>query len=266
MLRIIKEPILLIHKHRKIIRAVYTSDLRSRYAAGNKLGWIWLILYPLLFLGVYSLLWLGLSTTLDRVANVEYILLIIGGFIAWMGISEIIAFGIATIHANVGILKNTVFPIEILSVRQNLVAITQVTVSYILLLLVYTARGQASITWLQLPLLLIIHFFGCVGLTWILAVIGAFYRDLLQIINIILMMLLMITPIAYLEEMVSGPLVTINKYNIFTYMLRAYRIVICNNNWVTLKLYVFLILGTLILFYLGYYLFSRIKPLFSDLV
>ena len=259
-------PFATIFTYRKMIRAVFVSDLCARYAAGNKLGWLWLIFYPLSLLGIYTLLFLGLSGRSFGPGTLDYVLLVIAGFIAWMGISEMIAIGITLVHANANILRNTVFPVEILSIRMNNVALAQLLISFGLLLIAYAFLGKISIAWVQFPLILAIHYIGCVGLTWILATLGAFFKDLSQLVSVLLMVLLMITPAGYTEEMISGPLAIINKYNLFTYILRAYRLALCQGQWLDLSFYLIMSAVALALFYLGYFAFMRLKPLFSDLV
>ncbi|MHC9540245.1 MAG: ABC transporter permease [Vulcanimicrobiota bacterium] len=263
----LKEPWELIYFHRRMLWAVYVSDLRLRFAAGNILGWAWLILYPLLFLGAYSLLYVGLlSVRLPNMNSTEYILLIFVGFVVWWSISEVISAGIGLIHSNVNILQNTLFPIDMLAVRVTIVAKTQMIVSLALILMAYSIVGKCSISWLQIILLLVIQSVAEVGIAWILATLGAFFKDLIQVTSVILMLMLLLTPIGYAEDMVSGRLRLITSLNPATYMIRAYRDCISYSHFSHLSLILTLIAGALILYYFGYFIFSRLKGVFANLV
>lgn len=261
------EPWKMIYSHRNMLLAVFISDLRSRFASGNILGWAWLVLFPLFFLGAYSLLFIGLmSVRLPDMNSTEYILLIFSGFVVWWAVSEVIGNGIALIHSNVGLIRNTLFPIEMLAVRITIVAATQLMISIVLMLIAYAVMGKFSITWIQIPFLLIIQIVLSIGIAWILATLGAFFKDLIQVTSVVLMLMLLLTPIGYPEDMATGKLKLVIMFNPATYLIRAYRDCISLGQWSEIQLIFGLVLGALFVFYVGYYLFSRLKAVFSDVI
>jgi len=267
LFRFLLEPWKLIYQSRNVIVALYVSDLRGRFAAGNVLGWAWLVLYPLLFVACYSLVYIGLLATrspdLDPTANV---LLIFVGFVPWWGISETLAAGTSLVHSNVSLLKNNLFPLELLAVRTTIVAMTQAVLSLGVVLLGYLFFAHWTLSFVQIPLLLALLIVGCVGVSWISACLGAFFRDLSYAVNILLMLMMIISPIGYTEDLSTGALRTVLTYNPVTYVIRAFRESISLGHWLDVGLVCWLSVGVLVLFYAGYYLYSRLKVMFADLV
>ena len=99
-----------------MLRQTTWNEIKTRYA-GSVLGLAWLVLYPLLFLGVYSLfiyILVGVRQGAQGFsAASEQVLLIFCGLIPFFGFAEALSGGVVSVTSNASLLKNTLFPIEL---------------------------------------------------------------------------------------------------------------------------------------------------------
>src|SRR5437879_2673535 len=103
----------MLFRHRRLIWNLTLLDFRLRYA-GSRLGLVWMLLAPLLMLGAYLLLFGGiLQVRPDQSSTgVEYGLLIACGLLPWIGFSEGVTRGTASVLAQRNLIKSHVFPME----------------------------------------------------------------------------------------------------------------------------------------------------------
>src|SRR5215208_6574577 len=148
------QPWRLIYQNRNVLRALYKSDLRGRFAAGNVFGWAWLVLYPLLFVSCYALVFVGLlANRSGSLTPSEQILLIFVGFVPWWGISETVGTGTALVHTNGSLMKNNIFPLELLGVRSTLVSMTQMLITLLVVMTGQLVLSNVKLTIVQVPVL-----------------------------------------------------------------------------------------------------------------
>ena len=134
----------IIWRHRKMLWATTISDIRSRYA-GAVLGMFWLVLYPVLMLTAYSIVYVFiLQIRLEQISTPQYVLLIFSGLIPFLGFSEGLANGVVSVTANASLVKNTLYPIEIIPVKAVLFSQCTEVVGVILLTIALAVFGMLS--------------------------------------------------------------------------------------------------------------------------
>lgn len=95
--------------------------MHSRFT-GNILGGLWLVLYPLLFLLMYAAVFVYiLKVRMPGLGTADYILVIFSGLVPFLAFSEAFGTGTMSIVANRGLLRNTLFPIELVVARDVIV-------------------------------------------------------------------------------------------------------------------------------------------------
>jgi len=105
-----------------------------------------------------------------------------------------------------------------------------------------------------------------IGLAWILSLISLVFRDLPTLISLLLMVIMIISPIAYTPEMVPPSLKLFLALNPFAYFVVAYQQVMIYGllpAWYNSLILVVMSVG---LFMLGSYFFSRAKGVLIDYV
>ncbi|WP_458411716.1 ABC transporter permease [Schinkia sp. CFF1] len=259
-------PFSLLYKYRKILFNLAANDIKQKYA-GSLLGGMWIVLYPLLFLSVYFLVYIAIfKIRLEGLSTVDYVLIIFSGLIPWFGFADAIGISVNSVTANSSLIKNTLFPIELIPVKVVLSSMVSQIIGLVLLLVVLAFRGQLSFYVLWLPLILFLQILFTMGLAWILASINVFFRDVGQVINVILILLMLVSPIAYTVDMLDENLLFFMKFNPLYYMILVYREVIMYQSFPSMDVTLIFVLMSFIVFYIGYYIFTRLKVVFSDYV
>ncbi len=192
----------IIIQHKTLLWELIKRDIISRYKMSG-LGMLWPILNPLLLLAVYSFVfsvvfqarWPNLATEQNN--NMFALILFVGLMIHGLAAATLSA-APNTIIAHVNYVKKVVFPLEILPLVPIGSAIFHFGLSLLILLMgKLLLTGSIEATSLLLPVVLLPYLFALVGAAWILASLGVFLRDIGQIIGLLIMILLFLSPIFY---------------------------------------------------------------------
>ncbi len=172
----------IILKHNFILRQTTLSDIRGRFA-GSILGMLWLVFYPLLLLGSYSILYvvilgtdIGFYKRLGISNKFEFIAFIFCGLIPYIGFSEALGMGVPSVVSNSRLIKNTLFPIELIPVKAVLVSQSTQFPGTGLLLIVLIVLGKLGPWGLLLPVIWLSQILFSIGLIWILSSLNVYFR------------------------------------------------------------------------------------------
>lgn len=258
-------PFALLYHYRKILCAIIGDGLKTKYA-GSTLGLLWLIFYPILFLGVYAVIYIMVFKVRLQVLNpYEYVLLIFCGLVPFLSFAEALGLGTFSVVSNSNILKNTLFPIDLMPVKDVIVSQAVQVVGFVILITVSLILGRTGLSLFALPVVWVFQVLFSIGLIWLLSALNVFIRDLGYLVSIINLILMLVSPIAYTEDMVPAGLVPFLKFNPLYYMILLYQKIFLFNTVDVQKLLFFGVIG-IVMFFLGYYIFTRLKVLFSDQV
>lgn len=179
-------------------------EVIGRYR-GSFLGLLWTFVNPILMLAIYTFVFgvvfkvrLDPQNTDIHDDKFAFALLLFTGLILFNLFSECLSRSPGLILANVNYVKKVIFPLEILPLVSLGSALFHAGISF-LVLFTFMLVIDHPIHWtliclpiIVLPLLLLI-----MGLSWMLASIGVYVRDIGQFIGLILTMLLFMSPIFY---------------------------------------------------------------------
>ena len=263
-LDIILAPFLIICRHRSLLYQTTLNEVRARYA-GSALGFLWLIIYPLLFLLTYAIVYLFIfKIRFPELSSYEYIAIIFCGLIPFLGFSEGLSLGVVSVVANSNLIKNTLFPIELVPVKSVFVGqATQIAATGILVI----SLGFLGKLSFYSPLFLVVWFCQILltqGLVWILSSLNVYLRDIQNIVPIAIMLLMMLSPIAYTESMVPENIRLFLSLNPLYYLIISYRSVLMLASLPSLQVTLTMFTVSIFLFIIGFFFFLRMKQLFSD--
>jgi lipopolysaccharide transport system permease protein len=185
---------------RSLILHMVRREVAGRYR-GSALGMLWALLTPLLMLAVYTFVfgtvfrtrWVETSATAP-----DFAILLFTGLILFQLFSEVVNRAPRLIIDNVNYVKKVVFPLEILPVVALGVALFHGAVSLIVLFAFILAfTGSLAPTALLLPIVWLPFLLFTLGLAWLLASLGVYFRDISQLLNTIVTALLFLSPIFY---------------------------------------------------------------------
>jgi lipopolysaccharide transport system permease protein len=179
---------------------------------------------------------------------------------------EAISTGVSSVLANRAILSNTVFPVDLIPAKSVLMSQVTMAVGMGILLFGLAYTQAMSIAIVFLPLIWLLHIMALLGVTWIISLVNLVFRDLQNLVSPLLMILMIISPIAYTPEMVPPGLKFLVLLNPFAYYIIAYQKVLVlgltpgRMEWIA----VFSI--SLSLFWFGGWFFTRAKRSLIDYV
>jgi len=155
-----------LHTSRRILTAVVWLEFQKKYA-GSVLGLLWHPLYAVLLLGTYSFVYLVIfRARFSEFGSFEYVLFIFSGLIPYLGFSDAVATATPSVKANLALLRNSVFPLELVPIRQLLVSMGGLLISLAILLVMLAGSGRIGLHLLYLPVPLALLFVSLAGLVW----------------------------------------------------------------------------------------------------
>lgn len=239
-------------------------DLTSRYA-GSVLGGVWTFLYPLIFLSIYSVVYIFIfKIRFANMSSSEYVALIFCGLVPFLGFSEAIAASTPSVVSNTSLIMTTTFPVEFIPVKSVLTAACNQTVGVLLLVCSSIYLHKVSGWILLLPLIFLFQVFLMIGLGWILSALNVYMRDIQTTVPLILVMLMMVTPIAYTVDMIPDSIKPFITFNPLYYLVVSYQDVLVCCCWP--RHHVLTILGvmSIVTFYIGYWFYHNIQRDFGN--
>ena len=190
-------------RQRQLLWRLTEREIAGRYR-GSVLGWGWSFINPLLMLAVYSFVfsqvfqsrWGNAGHAADD--HLGFAINLFAGLIVFSFFSECASKAPGLILANTSFVTKVVFPLEILAcVTVTTAAFHALTSLVILGLFEIIGSGSVPPTILWLPLVWTPLMLGSLGIAWILAALGVYLRDIGQIVNVALNMLMFLSAVFY---------------------------------------------------------------------
>jgi lipopolysaccharide transport system permease protein len=261
----IGEPIRFLFARRGILFATVRQGLRQR-TAGRVLGTLWLLLYPLLFLAMYSAVFVHiLQVRMPDLATSDYVITIFCGLVPFLAFADALGTGTQSIVGSAGLVRNTLFPIELVPAKEVLVSHLSMGIGLLLVWLSVLFFGHVHWTHLLVPVAYLLQITMTLGLVWIVATLNVFFKDLSNVVPILVLFLMLISPIAYTADMVPARLKPLLMVNPLALFMDLYRNLLLHGviPWGELALAVVV---SFALFWIGFRTVSRLSHMFIDYV
>ena len=189
-----------IKQHRQLIGQMTKREVIGRYK-GSLLGLAWSFFNPVLMLVVYTFVfsvvfkarWIGGSDS-----KTEFALVLFTGLMVFSLFAECISRAPGMVLSNVNYVKKVVFPLEVLPIIVLGSALFHLLISLLVWLSFYLIFfGLPPVTVFLLPIVIMPLILMILGLSWFLASLGVYLRDISQIIGVIVTILMFLSPIFY---------------------------------------------------------------------
>jgi len=259
--------ILELFENRKLIFRLAKNDFKTRFA-GSYLGIVWAFVQPVVTVLVYWFVFqVGLRS--GDVGNFPFVLWLIAGLVPWFFFSEALNNGTNALLEYNYLVKKVVFKISIIPIVKVISALFVHLFFLAFTLVLYALYGYyPDLYTLQVFYYTICIFVFVLGLSYTTCAIVVFFRDLTQIINIILQVGVWMTPIMWNISILPDNLTWIFKLNPLYYIVFGYRNALINKIWFWEEFYMtaYFWLLTAIIFGIGALLFRRLKVHFADVL
>jgi lipopolysaccharide transport system permease protein len=263
-----KELFLNIYRGRYILENMVEKDIKSKYAA-SLLGPFWVIATPLYQILLYTFLF---STILkvrfeDNSGTSSFVVYLLAGLIPWLFFAEATSRGISAFIENSHIIKKVKFPMEI--------CVAAVIVSSAVTFCVYMVFYLAILIFMGLlnlhtfPLLIVpfvIQVLMILGLSFGMGSIAVFFRDITQATGMVLNLIFFVTPIVYPASSIPERFRSFFGFNPFFSIVEMYRNVLVRGEAPDAISLMYPSVFALVVFFGGYYVFSKTKEAFKDIL
>ena len=260
-----------LYQSRHLIWKLAKNDFRKRYA-GSSMGALWALAQPVVTVAMYYIVFDKLMGGGGRgVEDVPFVLFLTAGLVPWFYFNEALNNGTNALREYDYLVKKVVFKISIIPIVK-LIAASFVHLFFVaFMLIVYFVYGYApSVYLLQLLYYTFCMFMFVLALSYSTCAIVIFFRDLTQIINIMLQVGMWATPILWNISMLdkSPVLQKILKINPVFYIVNGYRDTMFAEKWFWQDFYStsYFWIVTVVLFGLGALIFRRLKVHFADVL
>jgi lipopolysaccharide transport system permease protein len=254
--------------NRHLIWTLTKRDLTGRYK-GSFLGALWSFVNPLVLMIIYTIVFaVFLKIRFEKSGTALHsTLYILAGIIPWITFQESLGHSTTVIMENVNLIKKVVFPSEILPIKVSLSCLMSQSIGFAILLIGQIVLNQKfHLTMIQLPLIILFQFIFTLGISWIVASLGVFVKDMSQIVNLLLMVMFFMTPIMYPISIFPPSIVKWIYLNPIMVIITSYRSLILEGEWIGI-LTLTKLLGISSFFFLaGLFWFTKTKKLFIDVI
>ena len=258
-------------RNRQLIAQMTKREVVGRYK-GSAMGLAWsffnpvfmLVVYTFVFSEIFKSRWGGVG---GDDSKTQFAVVLFVGMIVLSLFSEVVNRAPGLILSNVNYVKKVVFPIEILPIIAMGAALFHSLVSMSVLLIAFIIfNGYLNWTIIFTPLVLLPLVILTLGLSWILASLGVFLRDVSQTVAIITTVLMFLAPVFYPITAVPERFRPFIMANPVTFIIEQSREVLIWGhlpNWIGLIVYT--LVATLVA-WLGYALFQKTRKGFADVL
>ena len=187
-------------RNRGLIQALIKREVIGRYR-GSILGILWSFFNPVLMLAVYTFVFsvvFKARWNAGSDSRTEFALVLFAGLLVFNLFSECVTRAPALILSNVNYVKKVVFPLEVLPWVSLGSALFHTLISLGVWFIFYGIFfGVPPVTALLIPIALLPLIAFTMGISWFLASLGVYLRDVSQIIGLLTTILMFLSPIFY---------------------------------------------------------------------
>lgn len=251
-----------------LLRALTRREVELRYR-GTVLGMAWAILYPLTMLAVYTFLFgLVFSARWPGTSNLpDFVLMLYCGLITYGIVNETLTRAPSAISSQPNYVKKVVFPLELLPLSHLGAALVNATIGFALLVLFIIVKKHAlEPTGITVPLVLAPLTLMIAGVAWSVAALGVFFRDIGQVMNVAMTMLMSFSPVFY---PVSAAPVFVRRFmylNPLTYPIEEVRRVLVLGYWPDWNAWLLYTGAAVVIALAGLWVFQNTRSAFADVV
>jgi len=255
---------------RDLILMLSRREIDLRYK-GAGLGIVWAIIALLVQLLIFTFIFGFIFKTRWPVEGntgiAGYALILFSGLVCFSVFSETISrVGLSIISAPY-LVKKVIFPVELLPIASMNAALFHASIGLVLIIFALVFNLQAPpLTILLLPFVLLPLFLFTLGFAWFFSALGVFLKDTQFLSTLISQLLFYATPIIYPLDMVPENFHWIILLNPLTHCVDMFRQVVLFGLVPNILNWFFITLVCFVVAMVGFYLFSRMKHEFADVI
>ncbi|MGX5668987.1 ABC transporter permease [Rhizobium daejeonense] len=261
-----------IYRNRTLILRLARRETEARFR-GSLLGIVWVAIVPVTMLLVYSLVFGSILKSSwrapqgDEVSQFSFPMLLFIGLTLFGILAETINRSPSLIMENPSYVKKVSFPLEILPVVALLSTLINAGISFLIFMMFYLfLYGLPPYTIIYLPFVVLPFVILCLGISYFLASLGVFLRDLKHITGPLTTAMLFLSPVFYSAQTITEPYRHLLYLNPITPFVNQARDVIFWGTPPGVGEWAATLAVSLLAYLLGATWFSRTHKAFADVI
>lgn len=255
--------------HRSLVWELTRREVLGRYR-GASFGLLWSLISPFLLLCIYTFAfgtvmggrWPEIENGETSFAIVLFAGLIVHGFLA-----ECLIRAPELVVGNPNFVKRVIFPLEILPWPMVLSALFHSLMNVVVFLVLrVTMDGEFTWTFVLLPVVMLPLVVLALGMSWFLAALAVYFRDVRQVTGVLSMALLFLSSAMMPVGNVPQSYRWVFVFNPLTFIIDQARAVLLWGmmpDWIGLGLY---LVGAIVALVLGWAWFRATRKGFADVL
>ena len=258
-----RNPLAEVWQFREMLRNLIARNLKVKYQKST-LGFIWTLLNPLLTVGILVVIF----THVVRIPVPAYWAFLLSGYFAWNYVQLTLSTGTYTLAEHASLTRSVAFPAEVLlfsGAASRLVEFLAELTPVVVVLAVVHHQG-VPVSFLLLPVLVLLLTLMTVGLLLPLSTLSVFYTDVQHLLGAVLLMLFYVSPVFYPASMVPEGIRDPYFLNPFAGLLTLFHSVLYEGRFPPAPLFAATAATAFGIFLIGYAIFNRHKHRFPEIL
>lgn len=216
---------LALYRYREMLYVLVYRDVKARSKQAF-LGYLWVIIQPLLATGVFVVLVQGVLG-LELTETIPYAVFLYTGMIIWQYFSNSLTASTESLAANANLITQVYFPRDVLVLYPIISKLIDLLVSFAALgLLLVLFRVSVSWTVVLAPIFVLLCMALAYGLGLFLAPLNVAVRDVGRVLPVLLSFALYATPVLYPSERVPEQVRVLYMLNPAAVVVEGFRSVL----------------------------------------
>lgn len=258
-------PLKMLVARRELIGELVRRELRDRHT-GQVLGVFWAYGHPLVLMLIYTFLFAYVfPARFGSSGNIQdWSVNVFAGIVPWLAFQDLLARSPSILVAHSNLVKQVVFPHEVLPVKTAIASALPYVVGLLFALGYAMFHGTLSWFSLTLPLIVACQLMAMVGVAFLLSSGGVFLRDLRDIVTVFCTINLFAQPILYNPFSTPAWLKWLFMFNPFSYLVWCWQDALFNGGVEHTVAWFVFPLGSLLILAIGWVTFERTRHSFGD--
>lgn len=250
-----------IYEYRDMISSLVRRELKGRYK-GSVLGILWTYVNPLCQVLIYS----AVFSVIFKVNIDKFYLYLVIGMMPWTFFSTCVQTGAICLRMNSDMIKKIYFPREVIPISFVTSAFVNMLFSMIIVFLAVIVSGY----WfnfkalLFLPIVMLLEYIFALGITFLVSAVTVYFRDMEQIVGLIMMAWIYITPIMYNMEYVPKQFRWLVMLNPMTSIIEMYHQILYYRILPTDTYMIIAAFSSVLMLLIGVLAFTKLERKFAE--
>ena len=265
---VVSEMARLFSRYGNLTYELTKREIGERFA-GQAIGALWAIMHPLMLMAVYVFVFsyifrarFGETAELPR----NYVVFLLSGLICWLAFQEALAKAPTVILASRNLVKQIVFPIEVLPIKSVLATLPGIVIGVSFTAIYSLVYAGVPSTILLVPPLVAAQLMAMAGMTYFLSAIGVYLRDLKDFVVALLAIGIFIHPIIFVPTAIPPWFEYFFYLSPISYFVWAYQDAIFYGRIAHPWAWVVIFAGSPLLWYAGYRTFRALRIYFGNAI